>query len=69
VLNCTDGSAMNRYSTTMSSEPFVDDGFEERWAAWQARGAAHNRTTRRKLFVVLAILMLSGAILTGVWWL
>jgi len=69
VLNCTDGIATNRYSTIMASEPFIDDGFEERWAAWQAHGAAHDRATRRKLFVLLAILMLSGAILTGVWWL
>jgi len=53
----------------MSSEPFVDDGFEERWAAWKARGAAHDRTTKYRLFVVAALLMLSGAILTGVWWL
>ena len=51
----------------MPSEPFVDDGFPERWAAWQARGAAHDRATRRKLFVVAAILVLSVAILGSVW--
>jgi hypothetical protein len=50
----------------MPSEPFVDEGFPERWAAWQARGAAHARATRRKVFVA-AILVLSVAILGSVW--
>ena len=27
------------------------DAFEERWAAWQARGAAHDRAVRRKLAI------------------
>jgi hypothetical protein len=48
-------------------EPFVDDGFPERWAAWQARGAANDRATRRKLFVVAALLVLSIAILGSAW--
>ena len=56
-----------RYSPDMS-EPFVDDGFEERWAAWQARGAANDRNTRRKMFVVAAILVLAAAILNAMWW-
>lgn len=51
----------------MSREPFVDDGFPERWAAWQARGAANGRATRRKLFVVAAILVVSVAMLSSVW--
>jgi hypothetical protein len=50
----------------MSHEPIVvDEGFQERWAAWQARGVAHDRATRRKLFVLTAILVLSGAILNS----
>ena len=53
----------------MSSEPFVDRGFPERWAAWQARGAANDRNTRRKLVIVAAILVLSAAILNSIWWL
>ena len=48
-------------------EPFVDDGFPERWAAWQARGAANERATRRKLFVIAALLVLSMAILGSAW--
>jgi hypothetical protein len=51
----------------MPSEPFVDNGFPERWAAWQARGAANDRATKRKLFVVAAILVVSAAILGSVW--
>ena len=47
--------------------PVVDQGFEDRWAAWQARGAANDRATRRKLFIVAAILMLFVAILNGLW--
>lgn len=68
MLNSTWPVAANRYSPAMSSEPFVDDGFAERWAAWQARGAAHDRAMRRKLFVVAAILIFSAAILNSVWW-
>jgi hypothetical protein len=49
----------------MSQEPIqvpvVDRGFDDRWAAWQARGAAHDRATRRKLWIVAAILTLSIA--------
>ena len=51
----------------MPSEPFVDDGFPERWAAWQARGAAQERATRRKLLVAAALLALSVAIVSTVW--
>jgi hypothetical protein len=58
---------VNRYSLDMS-EPFVDEGFAERWAAWQARGAATQRNTRRKMFVVGAILVLAAAILNGMRW-
>ncbi len=52
----------------MSTERFVDEGFAERWAAWQARGAANDRATRRKLFVVVALVILAAAILSGVGW-
>jgi hypothetical protein len=47
--------------------PVVDQGFEDRWAAWQARGEANDRATKRKLFIVAAILILSVAILNGLW--
>ena len=47
--------------------PVVDQGFEDRWAAWQARGDANDRATKRKLFIVAAILILIVAILNGLW--
>jgi hypothetical protein len=68
VLNSTDGAPAGGYSPGMSSEPLVDDGFAERWAAWQARGAAHDRSRRRTLFIIAAVVIVSVAILNGVWW-
>jgi hypothetical protein len=29
--------------------------FDERWAAWQAKGAAHDRAVRRKMRIAAAI--------------
>jgi hypothetical protein len=46
----------------MTSKLFVDDGFAERWAAWEARGAANERATRRKLSAVAAIIVMGAAI-------
>ena len=66
MLNSTESTVATGYSAVMPQEPFVDEGFGERWAAWQARGAANTRATRRKLFVV-AIFVLSVAILGSVW--
>lgn len=68
MLNSTGEIERKGYSPGMSQEPFVDEGFEERWAAWQARGVANDRATRRRLFVLAAILVLSVAILNGLWW-
>ena len=45
--------------------PVVSQGSEDLWAAWQARGAANDRATKRKLFIMAALLILSVAILTG----
>ena len=53
----------------MSQEPFIDEGFAERWAAWQARGAANDRAITRRLCVLAGVAIVSGAILTGIWWL
>src|SRR5687767_5153153 len=69
VLNSTGRIAAIDYSPGMSSEPFIDDGFAERWAAWQARGAANDRATRRKLFILTAVLILSTAALYSTGWL
>lgn len=68
MLNSTDRAVVSGYSSVMSLEPFIDEGFAERWAAWQARGAANDRATTRRLFIVAVIAILSGAILTGAWY-
>ena len=36
--------------------------FDERWAAWQAKGAAHDRAVRRKLRVAAPILIAVAAV-------
>jgi hypothetical protein len=56
-------------SDKMIPIPVVDAGFEERWAAWQARGAENDRATRRRLYILVAALILSGAFLNGLPWL
>ena len=55
----------------MAQEPTqatsVDPGFEERWAAWQARGDANDRATRRKLFIVAAVVAFGTAVWSALW--
>ncbi len=36
--------------------------FDERWAAWQAKGAAHERAVRRKMAIAAPILIVVAAI-------
>lgn len=52
----------------MSQEPFINEGFAERWAAWQARGAANDRATTR-LLRILGAVVLAAVIVNVVWWL
>ena len=40
--------------------------FEQRWAAWQAKGAAHDRAVRRKVAVVAPILIVVAAVISYV---
>jgi hypothetical protein len=37
--------------------------FEERWIAWQARGAVHDRAVRRRMMFALPILTIVAAVL------
>jgi hypothetical protein len=39
----------------------VPESFDERWAAWQAKGAAHDRAVRRKMTVAAPILIIVAA--------
>jgi hypothetical protein len=47
--------------------PIVDETLENRWAAWQARGAANDRATRRKLMILAVVLVFSAVIFSGLW--
>jgi hypothetical protein len=46
-----------------TTAPLATPTFEERWAAWQARGAAHDRAVRRKLAIAAPILAVAAVIL------
>ena len=37
--------------------------FEQKWAAWQARGAAHDRALRRKIAVSAPFLIIAAVII------
>ena len=43
--------------TTVRAEEATS--FDERWAAWRAKGAAHDRAVRRKLAIAAPILIMS----------
>ena len=37
-------------------------GFDQRWAAWQARGAAHERAVRRRMAIAAPGLLIVAAV-------
>jgi hypothetical protein len=39
--------------------------FDERWAAWQAKGAAQDRAVRRRMAIAVPILIAVAAILAS----
>ena len=41
-------------------------GFDERWAAWQAKGAAHDRAVRRKMALAAPIVLVVVAVIVNV---
>jgi hypothetical protein len=49
---------------TLAPPPESEATFDERWAAWQAKGAAHDRALRRKLAlaVPIAIIVFAGIV-------
>jgi hypothetical protein len=48
---------------TPTSPPVTDSAtFDERWAAWQAKGAAHDRAARRKMAIAAPILLVVVAV-------
>jgi hypothetical protein len=44
-------------------QPPVTASFEERWAAWRSRGAAHDREVRRRMAMAAPVLVAVAAIL------
>jgi ferric-dicitrate binding protein FerR (iron transport regulator) len=46
-------------STTQSEA----SSFDERWAAWRAKGAAHDRAVRRKMAIAAPILIVVAVVL------
>ena len=55
----------------MSPKPIqssvATQGIEDHWSAWQARGVENDRANKRKLMIMTTIIILSGAIFSGVW--
>ena len=49
----------------VASDVVPDAGFEARWAAWIARGRAHERRVRRRLVTWLSIAVVGTAIVYG----
>ncbi len=48
---------------TPTAAPVTDSAtFDERWAAWQAKGAAHDRAVRRKMAIAAPILLVVVAV-------
>ena len=39
------------------------ESFDQRWAAWQAKGAAHDRAVRRKMAIAAPIVIAVAAVI------
>ena len=46
--------------TTVRAEETTS--FDERWAAWRAKGAAHDRAVRRKLAIAAPLFIIVAAV-------
>jgi hypothetical protein len=42
--------------------PAVSPSFDERWEAWQAKGAAHDRAVRRKLAIAAPLVVVMALV-------
>ena len=51
-----------RPRTPISTAVSESADFDERWAAWQAKGAAHDRAVRRKMAIVVPVLLVVAAV-------
>ena len=48
---------------TPTSTPTPEPSFDERWAAWQAKGAAHDRAVRRRMVIAAPIAIIVAVII------
>ena len=46
-----------------TSTPTREARFDERWAAWQAKGAAHDRAVRRKMTIAMPVVIIVAGII------
>ena len=51
-----------RPRTPISTAVSESADFDERWAAWQTKGAAHDRAVRRKMAIVVPVLLVVAAV-------
>lgn len=59
----TTAATVGAPSGTPTSTPLNDSAtFDERWAAWQAKGVAHDRAVRRKVAIAAPILLVAAAV-------
>lgn len=56
-------SAIPTSDTRASSTAHERASFDQRWADWQARGAAHDRATRGRVVVAAPVLLIIAALL------
>ena len=50
-------------TSTSTLVPEPARSFDERWAAWQAKGAAHDRAVRRQLAIAAPSLIIVAAVI------
>jgi hypothetical protein len=49
---------------TPTATPVTESAtFDERWAAWQAKGAAHDRAVRRRMAIAAPILFVVAVVM------
>lgn len=67
-MRTEDSAAVVAETSGVSAGPTITptaDTSEERWAAWQARGDAHDRVTRRRMAIAVPILLAAGLVVSG----
>ena len=57
------GPARPTPGATLTPALELTPSFDVRWAAWEAKGAAHDRAVRRKAAIAAPILVMVGAVL------